>query len=476
MYVRGISNGIPFQDKFSYEPYLFLDTKEDSIYKNVKGGSVKRYDFNSPYDAKEFIKKYDDVEGINIYGVTKFQYTYIYDNYPGDIKYRPKDISTVGIDIENSMKIKCDIPTAIQTTPNEITSITISKNGKYTTFSLFDDYVAAPDVTYYKCVDEWHLLKTFLMIWNSPEFQPDVITGWNIEFYDIPYLVNRMIKILGQDITNQLSPWGLIRAYDVEVKGKTIQTYELRGITTLDYMQLYKKFILRPQEKYSLDHIALVELNEQKIDYKTKYGDLDTLLRLNPQLYIDYNIHDVRLVDKLEHKLKLIELVFAIAYVAKVNYVDALSSVGKWDILIHNYLMDRNIVVDPMKAHSFNQDLVGGYVKDPITGMHQWVVYLDLTSLYPHLIMGFNISTDTFVKRRSSMSEIDDIVKGVKPELNENSLAANGCEYSKDKQGFLPAIMQMLFDSRKTYKNKMLDLKQEEENIKRELEKRKIKV
>ena len=465
IHIRGVDdNGQAVSQITNYEPYLFLPSSSNTGFKTVFDRDVKKVTFDSIRDAKDFVKQYDDVGGMPIYGMSTFQYTYIYDNFPGEIKYNPKEISVVVFDIENSMKIPCDIPTAVNTTPNEITSISMTKNGMKYSFSTKDfDTSKLSNVTYFKCVSEAHLLRSFIRKWK--ELDPDIITGWNIEFYDIPYLINRIIKILGEDDAKTLSPWGVIRDYDVIVKGRTCKSYSFLGITTLDYMNLYKKFVLKPRESYKLDYIAYVELGIKKLDY-SEYDGLDDLYEKNPQLYIEYNIHDCVLIDKLEEKLKLIDLVFAITYTAKINYQDCMSSVRKWDVMIHNYLMEQNIVVEPNKSNAMKQNLVGGYVREPIIGMHKWVLYLDLTSLYPHLIMQNNISPEKFVRRTNNVPSIDAIIAGAKLEDNGNAISPNGCEYKKDGVGFLPAIMKMLFIDRATQKNKMLALKKQREETK----------
>lgn len=473
LFVRGILDGKQTSKVIKYKPYLFTKTQEDSEFKTIFGENVKKKKFDDINQAKNFKEKYKDVTGMPIYGIDKFEYLWIYDTFKTDLVADPKKVSIVSLDIENSMKVKCDFATAVTTTPNPITAITISRNGLKATLGLKDYVPKNKSVKYFKYDSEEELLQNFLRLWTSEAFNPDIVTGWNIDGYDIPYLVNRIIKILGESAANRLSPWGIIRPFDIEIKGQICSSYELKGITSLDYMLIYKKFQLAKRERYSLDHIAEVELGSNKLDY-SGYEDLDDLYEKNPELYYDYNIHDVELIDRLEEQLKYIELVMEIAYMTKSNYADAMSSVKKWDNLIHGYLMDRKKVVEPMKSHSFNQELVGGYVKDPIVGMHEWCLYYDLTSLYPHLIMQYNISPDTFVRRRSTMPTIDEIVGGQKVDLNENSVAANGCEYRKDIRGFLPAIMEDLFNGRKSDKDEMLSLRKEKEKIIAELNKRGI--
>lgn len=481
IYVRGIKNGEKYTDIVKYKPYHFLNSDDsNSPYRNIHNEPVRRKDFSSIYEAREYCKKYEEVEGYKLYGLTLYEYAYIYDNYESDIKFNPSDISVVIIDIENSMKIPCDIHRAVTETPNEITSITLTKNGHSTTLSTVD-YTPEDDETYYKCNDEWHLLKTFLMLWESPEFSPDVVSGYNCEFYDIPYIYNRIVKVLGEDQALRLSPYRLITPYEIEVFGKKAQSYVFEGISTLDYMVMYKSFVAlyKPQEKYTLDHIAYVELGENKIDYKSMgYKNLDDLFEKNPQLYIKYNIRDCKLIERMDKKLNLFNLIFTIAYRTKVNYTDVFGSVLKWDCMIHAYLMDRNIVVEPSltKQKTLPYPLVGGYIKEPTPGMYNWTAYFDLTSLYPKIVQQYAISPENFVKRTDF--DIDEFLLidklGVTEETRKLStyksmeyakehnlsLTANGCLYRR-REGFIPAIMKSLGEERDVRKSEMLKIKQQ---------------
>ena len=469
IYVRGYEDGKPFSRKEFYKPYLFVPSKTgNSKYRTIDGYEVDKIEFESIKDAKEFLSDHEDISNFNVFGLTNFLYTYIFDNYRGEIKYDPSIISVCGLDIETKMGEE-DIATAIATTPNEVTAITLSRTGRKTVLGCGDFTTDDPNITYIKCKDERHLLQVFIEIWNSIEFSPDVVTGWNIEFFDIPYLVGRIMRILGESAANKLSPWGMIRPYEVEIKGRKVTSYELKGVSVLDYMALYKKFTYQNQESYRLDHIAFVELGEKKVDYKDEgYVNLNDLHDRNFQRFIEYNIHDVHLVDMLEDKLKLIELVFAMAYDAKVNYNNTLASVLQWDIIIHNYLLERCIVV-PQKSPSHVSALVGGYVKEVQTGMHRWLVSFDLNSLYPHLIQQYNISPEMFVQKLSDFPHIDVLLDrsiNLGTKGSDYSFAANGCLYRKDKQGFLGAIMAKMYDDRVVYKKQMLEVKKEFEKTK----------
>ena len=454
IYVRGYENGNLVEKIENYKPYLFIP-KKGGKYKSLEGNELDKIKFDSIYEAKDFIKTYDDVSGFEIYGLTDYKYMYIFDNYPGEIKYDTSLISVGSIDIET--KADSGFPD-ISKADKEITAITIRKNNKSFVFSCVD-YTAHNDSVYYiKCKNESELLIRFIDSWKHLKF--DVITGWNIEFFDIPYLVNRITKVLGKKEAEKLSPWGIIEEKTVEVRNRENQTYNIIGISTLDYYQLYRKFKFGNQESYKLSYIAQEEGVGDKIAFD---GTLDNLYETNPQKYIEYNIHDAVLVDKLNDKLGFIEQVFAFAYDAKVNYNDTMTTVRPWDVIIHNYLLEQNICIPQFHKQQMFDSLVGGYVKEPKIGLSKWVVSFDLTSLYPHLITAYNISPETFIERIPNFTSVEQILEGNYKNQTEYSITANGCVYRKDKQGFLPILMEKMYNDRSVYKVKMLEAKKEYE-------------
>jgi len=458
IYVRGYEDGQRVEFVEKYKPYLFLP-KKDGFYRTLEGKQVDKMQFDSISDARDFCEKYKDVSNFDYYGFNNYQYVFMYDYYNGEIQYDPSLVSVVTIDIECAADE--GFPD-IQKADKEITAITLRKNGKNIVFGC-GEYVAHNEETkYIRCKDEYELLDKFIKVWNHPTWKPDVVTGWNIEFFDIPYTVNRIKNVLGEDQAKKLSPWGILDEKDVEFKGKKNQTFSPAGIAVLDYYQLYRKFSFGNQESYKLDYISQVELGEQKVDY-SEYGSLLELYKSNFQKFIEYNIHDCVLVDRLDEKLKFIEQVMALAYDGKVNYHDTMTTVRPWDVIIHNYLLDRRIVIPQFEASREEFELVGGYVKEPKIGLSKWVVSFDLNSLYPHLIMQYNISPETFVKRWDEMPSVDNILNGVNYEFHlrnhDYAYAANGCMYRKDKQGFLPALMEKMYDDRVEYKKKMIEAK-----------------
>ena len=469
IYVRGYTkDNRRFNEVINYKPYLFIPCRktQSTNYKTLDGRPVEKLGFNSIRDAKDFLEKYKDIDNFEIFGLTNYKYLFIYDQFHGDMEYDYSWINVISLDIETDSS--SGFPN-IETADKEITAITLSRKGEKVVLAYGDYTPKSDNVHYIKCKDEWHLLNNFLKIWQSGRYQPDVLTGWNIEFFDVPYLVNRIKNILGDHEALKLSPWGILESRTVEIHGRDNQVFIPAGINVIDYLALYKKFKFEQQENYKLETIAEVEgLAIKKLDYKTQgYTGLDDLYKRNFELFIDYNIQDTTVVDLLEEKLKFIEQVIAFAYDTKVNYNDVMTTVLPWDVIIHNYLLDRAIVIPQFKKGNFSQSLVGGHVKEVKPGMYNWVVSFDLNSLYPHLIMQYNISPETKAGREPYFPHIDSILdKYAVIEDNSYAYAANGVKFRKDKQGFLPALMEKMYNDRVEYKKKMLEAKRELESLK----------
>lgn len=466
MLVRGYEDGKPFKKQVEYQPYLFEKNvvwQQRGVateYKTIHGEPVYRTNFDNVYKAREYVKNNTDIK--KLYGSTNFVYNYINDAYPDDIEYDPRTMSIVSLDIETDSE--GSFPN-IETANKAVISISIRKRGKSMVFGLKHYMPKSDDITYVHCRDETDLLHRFLDVWNTDEWMPDVLTGWNIDMFDIPYLYNRISRIISSKSACRLSPWGLVERREVEMYGKVVAMYTIVGINALDYLQLYRKFSFVMQESYKLDHIANIELGERKLDY-SEYDGLHDLYVKNFELFIDYNIHDVVLVDRLEDKLKFIEQVLAIAYDGKVNLADAFTSVRMWDVIIHNYLLKQGTVVHMQSKQDKDDPIVGAYVKDPQLGMHKWVVSFDLNSLYPHLIMQYNISPETYLGTVGGLS-VDSILDGalndseIRDSLNERdaAIAATGCMFTRKYQGFLPQLMERMYNDRARYKKLMLEAK-----------------
>ena len=292
---------------------------------------------------------------------------------------------------------------------------------------------------------------------------PDIVTGWNVKFFDIPYLMNRMRRIFDNDTINKMSPWNYVNAERIQLGQKNQQYWNMLGISVLDYFDLYKKFTYVRQESYKLNYIAKVELGEQKLD--NPYETFKDFYTKDYQRFVEYNIQDVELVDKLEDKMKLIELCLTMAYDYKVNYTDVYSQVRCWDTLIYNHLHKKNIVIPPREDHQKDTQYEGAYVKDPDLGLHKWIVSFDLNSLYPHLIMQYNISPETFVGVETNKINVNNLLDkklDLQWAKNKNvTVAANGAMFRRDKQGFLPELMSKMYSERVVFKDLAIKAKKE---------------
>lgn len=399
----GYEDGKRVQKTIPYKPYLFLESKKESKYKSYLGKPVEKMEFESISEARKFAGQYRNIPNFNIHGMDRFVYPFIYDSYHGDIKHDSSLIRSVFLDIEtDSSGDKVTMEEMMERADREVTAITIRHKHERTVFGLVDFDVNKmikitdkQNIKYYKFVEEKALLEGFLEVWTK--LAPDVVTGWYIEFFDIPYLVRRIRNVLGAEEAKRISPWKRLREKTIVVRGKEQHVTYPVGVALLDYMALYKKFTQNQQESYSLNYIASVHLKEKKLDYSDYEGLADLYVK-NPQLFIEYNIYDVDLVYRLDEEMKLLDLVYAMAFDAKVNFEDTLGSVLLWDVIIHNYLMDRKRVVPP-QTRKPTKSIEGGFVKDPILGIHKWIVSFDLASLYPHLIMQYSISPEMFVSK-----------------------------------------------------------------------------
>ena len=463
LFCRAIINGERQNFKIKYRPTLYSPVNKHTGYNTLEGVPVLPTEFDSIKEAKEWVESHKNQPEL-VYGNTQYSYNYIAETYKGDIAWDLDKILMVTIDIE----VKCEngFPDP-KAADEEMLSITIKnhQNKKIVVWGVGKFITNRDDVTYIECESEIHLLKEFLVFWEK--HQPDVITGWNTEFFDIPYLCNRIKKKISEDELKRLSPWGSVQEREVYKMGRNHQTYNIQGVAALDYFDLYRKFTYTAQESYRLDHIAKVELGESKDG--NPYDTFSEWYQKDFQSFIEYNIQDVEIVDKLEDKMGLIALALTMAYDAKVNYTDVLGSVRYWDVLIYNYLRNKNIII-PQKSKTTDkiEKFEGAYVKDPQVGMHKWVMSFDLNSLYPHLIMQYNISPETLVTDCKKVDGlVDKVLEGKVTNKTAHCMTPNGAFFRKDKRGFLPEIMESMYNDRVKYKKLMLQAQQEYEDTKK---------
>jgi len=393
--------------------------------------------------------------------------------------------------------IECEIGGAltteyIKTAPMKITSISLYDATTKVYYCLILDEkkqlqaIKEDNRQVVPCSSEEELLSLFLELWESVD--PTIITGWNSGFFDVPYLYYRICNVLGRDEAARLSPIRKIKFTEWD----TSQPIELGGINHLDYLLLYKKYNPKNEPSYKLNDIGTKYVNLGKIDYE---GNLDRLFREDPNKFIEYNLRDVEIIIELEKKFKFIELTVAICHLCHVPYEMIYLSTVLNDGAILTYLK-RQGIVSPNKPTTTNPSLkeaheeyAGGYLKDPVPGLYEWVIDLDFTSLYPSIIRSLNIGIETFVGRIVNKDKYDnnwtlDDLKQMDPEdvitiekltpkqttqqatvkvgtlialIKENNwlLAASGAMFRTDRSSVVCDVLTDWFNKRVEYKNAM---------------------
>ena len=468
--VKGYQGKKQVKMAVSYRPNHFIPSKKgETPYRALDGRHLEVVNLNSMGGARKFRERYQGVEGFEIHGYDRYIYTYIADKFQGDIDYDPKLIKTASLDIECECEDGFPDP---MIAGEKVNAISIKPFGKETVvFGIGPWEHNRSDVIYHNCTNEANLLMKFIKYWRTESF--DIITGWNVNSFDITYLCNRIDKIMGEDEHKKLSPWNQSDVREFTSQGyQKNMVFNLYGVNVLDYLELYRKHTFVNQESYRLDHIANVELGKGKLDY-SEYGNLHTLYRQDYAKFLEYNVQDAVLVEELEEKLGLIELVQAMSYNAKCNYNDTFGMVKYWETIIYNFLKEQGIQTPPQKLKTGNdkmKPIIGAYVKEPLVGGHNWVVSFDLNSLYPHIIMQYNISPEKMVKEYKEDVSIDRLLNKQVDisylKQQNNTVCPNGTKFKRDRQGFLPELMEKFYDERKAWKKKMIEYQIERESCK----------
>lgn len=433
------------------------------------GERLGKVDFTTVEDALNFVKEYKDVT--SIHGQTSIAHQFISKRYPGTIEADPSKFVVLNFDIE--VEHSQGFPEPAQA-KYEVLSVSMKVFGKDQKITLgYKPYKPkrSQDI-YIQCNNEVELLTHFVNLWKR--ISPDMVTGWYIESFDIPYMVNRIKKILGEGFVKQLSPFAdnarnVITSY--EVNDDT--SYRILGITTMDYIAMYQKFSPDKLESYRLNFVCEHEGVAGKVNIDEWGGDLMRLYNENFERFIEYNEEDVGSVERLDEKLQFIRLGVRIGTLTKSRYQEVFGTVKIWDNLIYNMLLADGVQIPPEKFNRDAGSFAGGFVKEPRPGLYKWVASVDLESLYPGLIRMYNMSPETLVDEaqgaegwmeRMLRREIDTDI----PKSQGLAMAANGSTYDIAKQGVIPRAMQMLFDERKAVKQQMLGAKRDKESAEKQ--------
>lgn len=472
VYFRGFKDGKRVSTKIPFKPSLFVRTGKESKYKSLWGENLERIQFESISEARDFVKQYQEVSNFPIFGNYGYGYQFISKLFPDKIEFDTTIMKIITIDIETSTEYGFPSP---KTAQEEVLLITIQDfNTKDIKSFGCKPYLAKnSNVEYIQCRNEMELLRKFIDTIKS-DF-PDVITGWNCQLFDIAYLSARIQRVLGNRALEECSPHGVVNTREVPfARGRTELAYDWVGTSILDLLDLYKKFSYKMVENYKLDTVAKEELNDEKV--KHEFTTFKEFYTKDWELFVDYNIHDVRLVDQLEDKMKLITLILTMAYDAKCNYTDIYSSVRTWDCILYNYLLKQDIIVHnpPSIDPSADRQIMGAFVKEPKPGQYDWVVSFDATSLYPSIIMTWNMSPETLAEGQKYLSDDEkSIIRLIDREFDTDeletknySMTANGQCFRRDQEGIFPKLINYYFSERQNAKKQMLQAQTNYEDTK----------
>ena len=494
--VSGYSNGEKVFKYLPYEPFLYRETNKNTGVKSIYGQNLERICFNNISHFYSFLRQNNDISNMKFYGTESLKMQWISENFDDDIKADFSKFRKVFIDIETCCELGFPEPSLA---PEPINAITyydsilkkyyVLTDKEHGTINLDDE-----ECILIQCENEKELLFKFVSIWTSN--YPDVLSGWNTNMFDIPYIINRIYKILGENYVKKLSPFGIVGERKIRTNRGEQQCYDIIGVSDLDYLELYKKFSYGEKPSYSLKYITTLELGETKLDHE-EFASMHLFYKENYQKFIEYNIQDVKLITKLDERLKYIKLAIQIAYIAKINFRECFSPVITWESLIYNYLKKQNLYCESTKKEHAGGEYMGAFVKQPVPNVYKWIVSFDLNSLYPSLIRQFNISPEKIYsepERNVFLSDIkkideDTYKKLLNPDLamesiinkeinnsyfkeNNISLSGSGYMFKKDSKGFLPSIMEHVYNQRKSIKKEMLMHESNVEKLKAEIHKR----
>lgn len=495
---RGYDNGRRVSEKIKFKPTLYFESeKPNPLWTSLIGNvGLEPKVFNSIFDAKDHLNPYcsDEDDKLHLsptFGTKRWVSQFIQQKFPDEINFDRDLVNVATIDIEVMSNDGFPEPSKAA---HEVITIAV-KNNIDNTYYVWgtkpydtEKKLISAEVKYGQFVDEQSMLKAFVAWWSTPRNTPDIVTGWNSRFFDIPYLCNRISALLSPNITQLLSPWKSVIPRMVNTRHGENLAFDIAGITQLDYMDLFRKFTTHTygnQESYKLGSIANIVLGDNKLSYQ-EHGTLDALYKNDYQLFVDYNIKDVEIVDRLEDKLGLITLALTISYIGGVNYTDTLGTTAIWESIIYRDLMRKAIVpsisqtipsyhyavkgaIDGSESGTTREasHIAGGYVKSPMIGLHNWVCSFDLNSLYPNLIIQYNMSPETILPKQTSDIDVDTLLKGFKvnPTIPGATIAANGVLFNPARVGVIPRIIREIYDRRVTLKKEMLVNKKRFEKI-----------
>jgi DNA polymerase elongation subunit (family B) len=449
-------------------PYLYTEDNSGDK-KTIYGTKAKKRVFNNTYERNKFIQTsgtrrlYENIPAVQQYLLDTFW------RENEDVKFIKNELKVTFLDIET---YSVDSFPDINNPEHTVNVITCYDNfsKKFHTFGLKDYTTSKENVIYYRCKNERDLFIKFIDYIEKD--YPDVLSGWNSEFFDIPYIINRCERLLGDEYVKRLSPLGNVYYREVIGKfGKQQKRYYIDGIACIDYLDIYRRFCLKLRESYKLDAIGEIELGERKIDY----GDmnLSSLADTDWSLFVDYNIQDVNLIVKLEEKLQYVALLRMLSYVGLTTLEGAMGTISVINGALVIRARKRNELMSTFVRTATDGKNPGAYVAEPKSGFKTNIVSFDANSLYPNVMISLNLSPETKIGRveRTHTGNVNIYHTSGKcieltPEKFNNFITSEECSvtkagflFSQKKKGIIPEFLDYYYNERVKVRETLFNLK-----------------
>lgn len=474
VYLRTWSDeGVRIDTEVSFSPYLFMEKRDATDGLSIFKTPLKRHYFKNSFERNQFV---NDASNPRIFGNLPIEQQFLIDRYNNICdkeEFSKFPLKVFFIDIETYSPNEFPVP---EKAKDPVTLITIldTVTGKIHTWGLKNDYTPKlKNVTYYKCKNEEELFEKFVDFWKADP--PDILTGWNTEQFDIPYIIHRARKLIGEDFIKQLSPVRELNYRSNFSKfGKDVGRWYITGVSCLDYMEIYKTYSKGDRESFSLNYIAEYELGEGKLAINAT--NLSSLADQDWENFVDYNIQDVDLLRKMEEKLNYLKIIRLLSYKGLTNFERALGKVSIVTGAMALQAQKQGFIIPTFKNEGERDSLEGGYVRDPERGLKKGIVSFDVNSLYPNTIITLNISAETKLgkivtgdpetDKEIQIKLVDGSIFTIATSklkqflIDENvSLSKAGVLYSQKFKGVCPNLINSIYEERVYARGRMNELK-----------------
>ena len=460
------STGKRIKEIVPFEPFLYIESQSHKDAVSIYNTSLRKLSFKKQFDRYRFVQ---DSALKRIFYNLPVEQQFLIENFRtqnGSLEFIKNPLKIFFIDIETDSPNAFPEPKYAKDPINLIT-IYDSLKDEYVTWGLNNDYIPTrKNSTYTKCITEKELLLKFIKYWRS-DF-PDIVSGWNSETFDIPYIINRITNLFDDQKAKDLSPIGQLWFKEaVTMKfGKMEGRWNIKGISLLDYMNVYQTFARDKQESYALGYIAEVELGIGKT--KIHAANLSAQANLDWTQFVEYNINDVALLVGLENKLQFLALMRMLAYTGLTNFEQAMGTISVVTGAMAIKGLERNQIIATFN-HKAGGNYEGGYVKEPKRGMSEAVVSFDVNSLYPNTIVTLNLSPETKIGKINSREEgkVDlSLINGQTHTISEDqfirfmkekklSLSKSNILFSQKSMGICPSLIDSIYKQRVTARNRL---------------------